>query len=738
MAQLVELGPGPSNEDERSMIEMLVDGLPSYYRVFPNITFRSVKSGQAYEYDAVVLTGHGIFVLEMKGWHGVIRAVNRREWQLESGRFVTNPLPLNDHKSRVLGSHLKQLKLRAGGDELRSPFVVGCLVGGGPSTRFDVFHGDRDVCLRPDQLCEFLSDPHSLPRFSPPETYRGSMRKIADFITGTLEARPVKPRRFASYKVTSTILQTNDESIYLAKHAEFDDGRVYRIRDYGVSHYRHSPEERKRKLQLRQRSAEALHRIGDHPNIVSLRAFGDTNDGFFEVTDWSDGGTLASALWLGDIEKMSADERLDILIGIVRGLAVAHAQGVLHRDLRPEAVLLGADGRPRVGEFDLAFIEDADDTVFGDHFGRSQEELSYRAPELTEPDEYQVFDNTDLYAVGRVAYDLFVGPGDRSRPLSELAELPRSWGAELSDLVTAMTAQDSADRPADVSVVLKRLEGLRSPGRQNRPSAGPLADGKYRVGDYIDESNAVLALRKEAPGYRLYHVRNAVLETEFDLKLASPSADPDAPLREFRLLEGVHHPNVVVGRWGGRLEDRDGGWSPSYVILEHLEGETLSERLRHHVIPAAEALAIIEPLVGAVAALHDSAIVHRNIHPGNVHLVERGPVLAAFDVAMTATAGNSSLVGLEAYRAPDLADGGWDYSCDVFALACVAFESITGKAAGAGLARSTTTERGSWPTVQGALPAVAAVVDRALDPARAERFCNARAFAEALAEAVRV
>jgi tetratricopeptide (TPR) repeat protein/predicted Ser/Thr protein kinase len=109
---------------------------------------------------------------------------------------------------------------------------------------------------------------------------------------------------------------------------------------------RHLPEARSRLL----REARSIARLA-HPNVVTVFDAGEFGGDVFVAMEFVEGGTLqdwsreARRDWRAILEKYA---------GAAAGLAAAHAAGVVHRDFKPQNVLLGTDGRPRVADFGLA------------------------------------------------------------------------------------------------------------------------------------------------------------------------------------------------------------------------------------------------------------------------------------------------------------------------------------------------------------------------------------------------
>jgi Protein kinase domain len=101
------------------------------------------------------------------------------------------------------------------------------------------------------------------------------------------------------------------------------------------------------------REARVLARLS-HPNVVTVFDVGAHGDGVFLAMELVDGGSLTA--WLRRAPRLPS-EILDRMIEAGRGLAAAHADGVVHRDVKPDNVLVGSDGRARMTDFGLARFE---------------------------------------------------------------------------------------------------------------------------------------------------------------------------------------------------------------------------------------------------------------------------------------------------------------------------------------------------------------------------------------------
>jgi tetratricopeptide (TPR) repeat protein len=203
------------------------------------------------------------------------------------------------------------------------------------------------------------------------------------------------------------------------------------------------------------REAEAAARLS-HPNIVTLHDVGRTEHGPYLVLELLRGRPLGARLAEGAVPLAEA---LRLATEIARGLAHAHGQGVVHRDLTPGNVFLCDDGQVKLLDFGLAH-------AFG------QRRQSGGTPAFMAPEQWRGApedERTDVFALGVILHRLLSGalpfPEDdrgkavtssRPAPALEVPELPG-----LGPLVARMLAKDPVDRPRDGAEALAALDALR-------------------------------------------------------------------------------------------------------------------------------------------------------------------------------------------------------------------------------------------------------------------------------------
>lgn len=194
--------------------------------------------------------------------------------------------------------------------------------------------------------------------------------------------------------------------------------------------------------------AEVAARLS-HPNIVTVLDVGRSEHGVYLIQEFLTGVPLSRRLSGG---ALPLREVLRIGVELARGLAHAHAHGVVHRDLTPGNVQLCEDGQVKLLDLGMAAA-----------LGRRKLEggtPAFMAPEQAEgaPED----ERTDVYALGVLFYKMLTGatPVDvdsSGRPRSVSRGLEVTEAPALAGLVEAMLARSPTDRPRDAGAVLEAL-----------------------------------------------------------------------------------------------------------------------------------------------------------------------------------------------------------------------------------------------------------------------------------------
>ncbi|WP_185992918.1 Stk1 family PASTA domain-containing Ser/Thr kinase [Streptomyces sp. 130] len=232
-----------------------------------------------------------------------------------------------------------------------------------------------------------------------------------------------------------------------------------------------------------------------HPNVVGVFDQGAQGQYVYLAMEYVAGCTLRDVL--SERGALRPRAALDILDSVLAALGAAHRAGFVHRDMKPENVLIGDDGRVKVADFGLVRAVDAVTNTTGTILGT----VSYLAPEQIEHGTADT--RADVYACGVVLYEMLTGdkPRDGESPaqviyqhLHEDVPPPSSvvpgLAPELDELVAGATARDPEARPFDAVALLAGARRARAAltdaqldavPPQARPEPGP--DGEAAGSD---------------------------------------------------------------------------------------------------------------------------------------------------------------------------------------------------------------------------------------------------------------
>ena len=155
-------------------------------------------------------------------------------------------------------------------------------------------------------------------------------------------------------------------------------------------------------------------------------------------------------------------------------------------------------------------------------------------------------------------------------------------------------------------------------------------------------------------------------------------------LREARAASAVNHPGVVAVYDFGRIDPGE-GLPTSYIVMEHVNGPSLSQILLDGPLSVDRTLTILEQTAAALHAAHQAGVVHRDVKPGNIILAPSGHVkLTDFGIARsqdTSTITDSgSITGTATYLSPEQASGDKaTEASDLYSLGVVIYSCLAGK-----------------------------------------------------------
>ncbi|WP_288027072.1 protein kinase, partial [Arthrobacter sp.] len=217
-----------------------------------------------------------------------------------------------------------------------------------------------------------------------------------------------------------------------------------------------------------------------HPHVVQIHDHGVGAEHAYLVLEYIDGHTLRDII--NSRAPLTPRQALDLLDPIVEGLAAAHAAGLVHRDVKPENVLVSRSGWVKIGDFGLSRAVTTT-TSTGTLLGT----VGYIAPELVNGDGGDA--RSDIYSAGIMLYELLTGDqpfrgqvpiavamqhvrDDVPAPSAAVPGLP----SEMDELVRYMTEKDPDNRPANGASLLEDLRHIRhtlTPEELDAGGSGP-------------------------------------------------------------------------------------------------------------------------------------------------------------------------------------------------------------------------------------------------------------------------
>ena len=485
---------------------------------------------------------------------------------------------------------------------------------------------------------------------------------------------PNRPQRIGRYELLTRIGKGGMGVVYRAR-----DTQLERLVALKMIVTELADEEETRQRFIREaRSAADLN----HPNIIKIYDFREEGGRAYIVMELLTGHSLSDLL--RESEPLPFFRTMTIMRGVAAGLAFAHSRGIVHRDLKPGNLFLCEDGSIKILDFGLARIASSNLTRSGLVFGTPD----YMSPEQVRG---QVVDHrSDIFSFGGVFYHLIAGhapfaAGSLPLIMRKVLEEDPAPLAQTSPTVARILAKAlQKDRTARYQTTeqlcadLDRVEESeerdatvliqRAPPRSGFPQIG-----RYRIVEQIGRGGMGVVYRAHDP----------VLDRDVAIKciLGDFSSDASAAEqfeREARAAARLQHANIITIYELGMSEG-----SP-YIVMEFLTGVDVAAAMRSsRSSPLAAKLDIVLQLCAGLSFAHKQGVVHCDIKPSNVRILEDGTVkLIDFGIAKISRSAPTfgDLAGSVACMSPERLDGGGvDSRSDVFSVGVLMYELFGGQ-----------------------------------------------------------
>jgi len=258
------------------------------------------------------------------------------------------------------------------------------------------------------------------------------------------------------YKILDILGKGGMGIVYKAQDLKL--GRIVALKL--LSHYPFADEEDRARFEREARAAAALN----HPNICTIYEFHQTDEYAFIVMEYIEGETLKKLIKQNG--PFPQEKATEIIIAVAEALSFAHKNGVIHRDIKSENIMISKDGQVKIMDFGLAKLKDAPTiTKSKSPMGT----VGYMSPELIQEKKFD--HRTDLWSLGVVFFEMltgelpFKGDSDVAIMYSIIGDgFPKlmKYNSEITNSIqyvcTTLLEKDPALRYSKAEDVLKDLE----------------------------------------------------------------------------------------------------------------------------------------------------------------------------------------------------------------------------------------------------------------------------------------
>jgi len=734
MAKITPFGQ-PANEGERDAIYYL-RRLPDTFEIFHNLEIRQNK--EIFEVDLVILGPQCVFVVDVKGTHGRIEVIGSR-WYPENRQAYASPVAKLRNIAKVLNTLIKEssrMKPELGQVHIHAATLM-------IAEDVEIIDLDRrdsnyitycdERCIRYFQRRDFIPD-H---RLTDIRAYHADIKRA---LQG--KARPKSsPPRYRDWQVEEELGRTDRYVEYRARKllGSSISNWTVRLKVYRVDPYQEQAK-REAEKKLISNAFEAVHRI-QHPNILRVQDYFEAEDGdcCVLVTEDIPGEPLRQYARKQDV---SLEQKCELIGAVLIALEDAHKQGVIHRNLTPDNVLVGKDGQIRLVGFDYARISDRNTTVVNDDVVEDLESDSvYQATECyRDPSTASV--TSDLFSAGLVFYELLTG-----RQAFESAEqicdcvavfpvkastFQPGLAAGIDAWLQKLCAFNPSDRFSSADTALQEftpLATLQTLDLADLPVDSPI-DDRYRVIQRLGQPGSF------AVAYKVFDTFGKV-ERVLKLVLRDRRSVYERVQQEYTtLLQVPEHPHIVKVIFAGHLKD-----DTPFIIFEYVQGFDVEQLLKEKALLLEDVIQIAQQTAIGLAHLHEYGVYHQDIKPSNLFWTDSGIRIIDFNIAVSDGDEITINAGTRKYVPPDFKPKAEltkaeKVDRDLYALGITFYQCITGyypfdePSPPLGKLCRNPNEVGENTDFSDEL---VELLTKAIAPKRADRFSSATEFLEALA-----
>src|ERR1044071_90363 len=275
--------------------------------------------------------------------------------------------------------------------------------------------------------------------------------------------------RLGPYQILSRVGAGGMGEVYLARDTRLGRNVAIKILPAEFT----TDEDRVRRFEREAKAASALN----HPNIITIHEFGEAAGSHYIATEYIEGKTLREYI---ATEAMTARDALDVAVQIASALSAAHRAGIIHRDIKPDNVMLRPDGYAKVLDFGLVKLAEktmavgSDVTTIGDKTepGKLLGTVRYMSPEQARGKTVDA--RSDVFSLGVVLYEMITHrsafDGESVADIlasilylepAPIADFSADAPQELQNVISAALRKDSRERYQSMDEFLADLKELR-------------------------------------------------------------------------------------------------------------------------------------------------------------------------------------------------------------------------------------------------------------------------------------
>jgi serine/threonine protein kinase/tetratricopeptide (TPR) repeat protein len=485
------------------------------------------------------------------------------------------------------------------------------------------------------------------------------------------------------YEILKMLGEGGMGTVYKAKDRELD--RLVALKVIRPEYANHPETIRRFKQEL------ILARQVTHRNVIRIFDLGIADSFKFITMDYVEGRDLSKIL--SDKGKFSVSDGCEIVRQICSGLEAAHSEGVVHRDLKPQNIMLDAQGRVFLMDFGLArSMELVGMTRTGALIGTP----TYMSPEQARGEKADV--RTDVFALGVIFYELLTGKRPyKDEPMmatlvrrtKELATPPSQVDSvipePISDIVMKCLQIKTDLRYQSAEEILRDLNLILPAQSSSGQSASMLGPQAFSSGSFFGPRYRIESLLGEGGMGKVYKAQDGELRRTVALKLVRPelASDPssmDRLKQEILLASKVSHKNIL------RIHDLGDVGGLKFISMAFVDGRDLHQIISAEgKLPVPRAVRITRQLCLALEAAHSEGVIHRDLKPQNVLVDQEDQVFVSdfglaksLEVHASMMTSTGEVNGTPRYMSPEQVESGpVDHRSDLYSLGLILYEMVT-------------------------------------------------------------